>query len=292
MTGYLHDWLEQRWSERPRQFAVQVEGAAIACRGWNLAADLPGLVLVHGYRAHAAWWDHIGPALASQYRVVALSLSGMGESDRREGYSRAQFAREIMAVADACAMDPVTIVAHSFGSIPALMAAKACSEQVSRLVIIDAGLPIRGQPLHQIAAEPRRDYATREEAVGRFRLIGEGPAPVREVREYIARHSVREEEGRWTWAFDHLLPHSLNADAAFVDDLGGIDVPLDVVVGELTTIMTPPRVAEAQRIARRCGKPVVIPGSGHHVPIEQPLALLAALRGLLANPRRRVACDI
>ena len=44
-------------------------------------------MLVHGGAAHSRWWDHIGPLLADGRLVVAIDLSGHGDSARRESYS-------------------------------------------------------------------------------------------------------------------------------------------------------------------------------------------------------------
>ena len=49
-------------------------------------AGRPGIVLVHGGAAHAHWWDHVAPLLAQEYCVVALDLSGHGDSGRRDRY--------------------------------------------------------------------------------------------------------------------------------------------------------------------------------------------------------------
>ena len=40
----------------------------------------PSLVLLHGGAAQAHWWDHLAPALAEQYHVVAPDLRGHGDS--------------------------------------------------------------------------------------------------------------------------------------------------------------------------------------------------------------------
>jgi hypothetical protein len=34
-----------------------------------------------------------------------------------------------------------------------------------------------------------------------------------------------------------------------------------------------------------CGAPIIVPLSHHHIMIEQPVGLVAALNGLLAHPR-------
>src|SRR5258705_7067620 len=96
-------WLAEQWACTAEERAIELEGAYIAFRGWNLGADaLPGIILVHGFRAHARWWDHIAPSLSRRHRVAAIDLSGMGDSGRRSAYSRAQHGREILAVAAAC----------------------------------------------------------------------------------------------------------------------------------------------------------------------------------------------
>ena len=63
------------------------------------AASGRGIVLVHGGAAHSRWWDHIGPLLAADRRVVAIDLSGHGDSGRRESYSFDAWAGEMLAVA-------------------------------------------------------------------------------------------------------------------------------------------------------------------------------------------------
>lgn len=284
-TSAIQWWLDLQWAQAPRSFDVDVDGAPIACRGWNLdATHLPGIVLVHGFRAHAHWWDHIAPSFADRYRVVALSLSGMGDSGRRERYSRGQFARDILGVAAACGFSPMTIIAHSFGSMGALLAAKRAPEQVQRLIMIDAGIQTDEEPDHQIPVFATRVYPTRDEVLGRFRLLPQGAFPDPAIRDYVGQHSVKPVEGGWTWKFDEALPVSMNQDV-FRDEMRDIPVPVDIVLGELTSIMTPPRLAAALVMCPQAGLPVVVPASEHHVMIEQPIALISALRGLLANPR-------
>lgn len=282
----LNDWLEQQWAISAQEFSVMVQGAAIACRGWNLAAtDLPGIVLVHGFRAHAGWWDHIAPALAQRFRVVAMSFSGMGDSDRREHYSRGQFGCEITSVAQACGFDPAIVIAHSFGAVPALLAAHAQPDAIARLIVIDGGMKTPDEEAHMMVHSPRKIYPSQQAVMNCFRLIPEWPWPVPKVQEYIACHSVRQDDDGWTWKFDANQTYSLNEDADGLNLLQ-VAIPVDVILGEHTSIMVPKRVAELARLAPGLGDPVVIPASEHHVMIDQPVALVSALRGLLANDRR------
>ena len=74
--------------------ATTVEGTPIAYREWGDPADR-SIVLVHGGAAHSRWWDHIAPLLTGGWRVVALDLSGHGDSGRRDRYSLDAWAREM-----------------------------------------------------------------------------------------------------------------------------------------------------------------------------------------------------
>jgi pimeloyl-ACP methyl ester carboxylesterase len=277
----VEEWLQLNWAQAPETFSVEVEGAAIACRAWNrAAAHLPGVVLVHGFRAHARWWDHIAPALAERHRVVALDLSGMGDSDRRAEYSRAQIGREILAVAAHCGFDPVTVVAHSFGAIGSLIAARTEPDRIRRLIVIDSAVPTLEDADHQIMSPPQRYYPDADTAVSRFRLIPPGKWPQPSVLDYIARHSVRQAPQGWTWKFDPAAAASFNRER-YRELLFGVPVRVDVIHGDRTEIMTPPRRAQLREMASDIGEDIVIPASHHHVLIEQPIALVAALGGLL-----------
>jgi pimeloyl-ACP methyl ester carboxylesterase len=282
----IDDWLQRQWAIKPEAFSVMVEGAAIACRGWNLGANaLPGVVLVHGFRAHAHWWDHIAPSLAERFRVVAISFSGMGDSARRNHYSRGQLGREITGVAQACGFAQAVVIAHSFGAVPALLAAGSQAELISRLVVIDSGLKPQDEPAHEMEIHPRRTYPSLDAALERFRLTPDGPWSVPLVRDYIARHSIRQDGDGWTWKFDPDQGLSLNEDTQRMN-LPPVHIPVDVIRAEHSSVMLAPNLAELVRITTDLGHPIVIPASEHHIMIDQPVALVGALRALLANDRK------
>jgi pimeloyl-ACP methyl ester carboxylesterase len=281
----IERWLAHNWAQAPETFRITVEGAGIACRGWNLGrSDLPGIVLVHGFRAHARWWDHIAPALTAHHRVVALDLSGMGDSDRRETYSRAQNGREVLAAAAHCGFGPATVIAHSFGAIGSMMAARTDREAFTRLVIIDSALPTMADAARPIPTAPQRFYPDAATAISRYRLIPPGEWPHPSVLAYVAQHSVRQDPEGWTWKFDPQAAPSYNLES-YRDALFGISVPIDVIHGDRTEIMIEPRRAQLREMALNLGQEIAIPACHHHVLIEQPASLVAALTALLANPR-------
>ena len=78
-------WFTTAIDTKPERLHVDAMGASINAFVWGEAAK-PGIVLIHGGAAHAQWWSHIAPAFLPDYRVVALDLSGHGDSDRRQRY--------------------------------------------------------------------------------------------------------------------------------------------------------------------------------------------------------------
>ncbi len=70
---------------------IDVDGVPIHYLEWG-HRDQPGLVLVHGGAAHAHWWTFLAPMFAENWPVVALDLSGHGDSGRREIYSHEAWA--------------------------------------------------------------------------------------------------------------------------------------------------------------------------------------------------------
>ena len=68
---------------------VEVAGCRIHYVRWGDPGS-PGVILVHGGAAHAHWWTPIAPQLARDCQVIAVDLSGHGDSGRHERRRRAQ----------------------------------------------------------------------------------------------------------------------------------------------------------------------------------------------------------
>ncbi len=71
-----------------------------------------------------------------------------------------------------------------------------------------------------------------------------------------------------------------------VDDgaeLAGLPTPVDFVYGEESKVVTPTRAAKLATCLPRVLSVTGIPAGHHHLPISQPVALIAALRVLLGR---------
>jgi pimeloyl-ACP methyl ester carboxylesterase len=271
-------WFTRAVAVAPEHRDVLVDGARVHYRTWG-EPGRPGLVLVHGGAAHSGWWDHVAPLLDT-HRVIAPDLSGHGDSDRRPAYGMAQWAREVLAVAAAEELTRPVVLGHSMGGWVALTTGVEHGDAVAGVAVIDSPLD-RQPPEEQTLREQPRAHRVHPDlgaAVARFRTLPPQEVYLPAVREHVARGSLRPVEGGWTWKFDpaffgtrppvrQLLPRLAAPAALFRCEHG---------------LVTPGMAAEMAALVPG-GLPVVdLPEAGHHPMLDQPLALVTAVRTLLA----------
>jgi pimeloyl-ACP methyl ester carboxylesterase len=271
-------WFQRALAARPAHRDVTVAGVPVHYRVWGEVGD-PGVVLVHGGAAHSGWWDHVAPQLSGR-RVVALDLSGHGDSGRRAVYDGHLWAREVVEVAAAEELDRPVVVGHSMGGWVAVAAGVDSPEAVSGVAVIDSPLNDQ-QPDEERLRErrrPHRVYPTAAEAVARFRTLPPQDVLLPYVADHVARGSLRTVEGGWTWKFDpdffgsrlllrELLPQLGPPALLFRCEHGLVDPDMAAAM----TRLVPGGLAVAE-----------LADAGHHPMLDQPLALVTALRTLLA----------
>lgn len=275
------EWFVSALADAGEDHCVTVRGATVTYRRWGPPGTRP-VVLVHGGAAHAGWWDHVAPLLALDRRVVALDLTGHGSSDSRQAYDFETWADEVLAVAR-CEADgdelPV-VVGHSMGGVVALTAAHRHAERLGGVVAIDVpDWVLHGREITALdELPPRRHHATRSQAESRFRARPDDPARLGYVSDHVASRSVHSTDAGWTWRFDHAVTtHGSPPDEAF----GASHCPVCLVIPERSLLTD----ADTRTLAARLGDVGIIrvPDSGHHVMLDQPLSLVAALEGVLAG---------
>jgi pimeloyl-ACP methyl ester carboxylesterase len=291
-------WFDWAVAQEPERTRVLAKGAEIECLAWGQRGK-PGLLFVHGASANADWWSFIAPFFANDWRVVAISLSGMGRSDWREHYAFDLFAEEMHACAEAAGLyeanEPPIYIGHSFGGAAVYYAGVAHPERARALLLVDSGFGRRppkdepGEASEDMRPPPPekqlRVYPTFAAALARFRFMPAQAAGNLFVADWIARHSIKSvetEDGQtgWTWRFDPMLFPRL--DRTSVNQLiGKKPGPVTHIYGDRSNV-----------IARSGGRPdilgpevkkIEIPDSDHHIMVDQPLALVAAIRAVLAH---------
>ena len=281
------EWFIDALGRAPEHHVVEIAGAQIAYRSWG-DPERPATVLVHGGAAHAGWWDHVAPHLSPHHRVLALDLSGHGRSDHRESYSLELWAEEVLAVAAAGSTSPAPpiVVGHSMGGFVTLTAARDHGTSLGGAVAIDS-------PVQQMSPEariwldsnpdlpPTKIHPTREAVIARFRTLPEDDATLGFVRDHIAAESVRQVDGGWSWRFDPRIFLSTRMEPSA---LAEVPCPVALLRGERGMATHDITTAVAQELGG--GVPVTtIPDAGHHIMLDQPVALIAAIDVLLGQWR-------
>ncbi len=284
-------WFTKALAHEPDRRFIPVEGAQIETLTWGEVGK-PGLLLMHGNGANADWYSFIAPFLAKEYRVTAMSWSGMGRSDWRTSYSLDQFGREAIAAAEATGLFDAPVkpvfVAHSFGGDVAMRLAMTRGERLAGTVVLDnvprpphlrwSGPPSTGRPVNV--------YPDLTAALARFRLMPPQGCENLFIVDHIARHSLKPhgDDGGQVWRFDPNIWVSLDRSVPFIPEewLPGARCPLAFIWGERSQLVPDEALTYTQPFLTPGTPMTSIPDSDHHVMLDQPLATVTALRTLLA----------
>lgn len=211
------------------------------------------IVLLHSALGDSRLWRRQIAALEGAHEVVALDLPGWGDEPLPvEPFSLV----EVVA-----AHLPAALVGNSFGGAIALRTALAHPDRVSRLVLVDAGLPAWDW------TEEMRDYFAREEAA-----IDAGDldaATEVNLEFWVApehRDEVRPQQRR---ALELQAAHDTELIWPELTPLDTLTMPVLVVVGEDDK---PDFKAIAHHLAEEIpgAELAVVPEAGHLVGIDRP----------------------
>ncbi|MBX7159473.1 MAG: alpha/beta hydrolase [Acidimicrobiia bacterium] len=287
MTTEAPRWFRDALAHEPRRGRVRVRGAAVAYLAWGDPAAAP-VLLVHGGGAHSHWWCHIAPQLARERLVVALDLSGHGDSEHRDEYPREVWAEEVFTVLeDAGARSAPVLVGHSMGGMVCVLAAESRPDAVGGLVLVETPIGVADPETAEARSRRRalrtaRAYADRETAIARFRLIPPQPCVDPWVLEHVASNSVVESPRGWTWRFDPEI-YRRHFPRGVAAALAGVACPFAFVRGSLSVSVSERTHRSVCELLGREVPDVVVDGAHHHVLLDHPEALVAALDEILAG---------
>jgi pimeloyl-ACP methyl ester carboxylesterase len=271
---------------------VEVAGCFIHYLRWG-APEQPGLVLVHGGAAHAHWWSFIAPQLAHDYQVLAIDLSGHGDSGRRREYPRELWADEVMAVAeDARIVGAPVVIGHSLGGFVTISVAARHGDRLAGAILLDSPVrrpdPEEEEGAHGRAFRNPKVYPDEKTALEHYRLVPEQPCENRFIIDHIARRSlVRVEEG-WTWKFDPMVFRRVTPRAAH-EVLSEVRCRVALFRAEFG-LVTEDIGDYMYELLDRNAPVVSIPEAHHHLILDQPIAFAAALLTLLADWDHSIPC--
>jgi 3-oxoadipate enol-lactonase len=233
----------------------------------------PVVVLTHSLLCDGSMFAHLAAALAQRYRVLNVDLRGHGRSSpSRRDYTLEDQAQDLVALLDAVNAPKAHLVGLSMGAMTSLRVALWHPSRVRSLCLLDT------------SAEPespaRRVQYLAMAAVAR--VFGVVPALQRQVLPLLLTEAWRARHPKETQDLVQGLRRMdrralVQAVRCVVDradlsqDLGTLDVPALVVVGEEDRA-TPPHRSEHLARELRGARLERVPGAGHLSTLEAPEA--------------------
>jgi pimeloyl-ACP methyl ester carboxylesterase len=287
-TDLLHQLAAARGipvSARPpplAQWFTASDGARLHYLDWPGAAE--PMILLHGGMLCAHTFDLFVLALGPEVRCVALDLRGHGRSDWAESYSIDRWVADLRDLVEHLAVPRVHLVGMSLGGCVAGHAAAELGATVASLTFIDVGAEVSFGASARMRGffETVRPAATVEDVVGQALALSPHTDPGLMLYRYQAL-LVEQPEG-YVWKADRRQPTDFDHILGKLADLSklaaAISCPVMVVKGGRSRVLTD---VTATRFAGRFagGRWALIPGAGHNIQEDAPVALATLVADLI-----------
>ncbi len=259
-----------------RRQSVEVSpGRRVSALVWGV--DAPELVLLHGGAQNAHTWDTV--ALALGRPLVAVDLPGHGHSDAApEGsLSVRQLAADVATAVRSLAPEARAVVGMSLGGLTALALSAEAPELVRRLVLVDITPGVTPAKTVAVTAfvDGPASFASFDDILAR--TIEHNPTrSVSSLRRGILHNAIEREDGTWVWRYARFRDGETGVRPDYRDlwdAVSSLSVPLLLVRGTAPGTVVDD-ADEGELLRRRPDAQVArVPGAGHSVQGDQPLAL-------------------
>src|SRR5579863_4204746 len=257
-------------------------GIVLNCLDYGGAGKTP-ILFIHGGSAHAHWWDFVAPAFTDRFHVMALDQRGHGESEWTDewGYGTRHYVADLHAIITQWQFGAPILVGHSMGGHNVMVYSGLYSDTIRAMVAVDspATYPeFAVKFLREMAERPARRFDSLEEACEKFRTIPETTTATDEIIRQVALNSFRQDaDGKWSYKMDRrtMMREPINA----WQNLANIKCPALFIRAETSAL----EFERVEKVVARMprGQLVVVPDSHHHVLLDNPAGLIAALDNFL-----------
>ena len=278
--------IESRFSDDISVHSITVDGV----KSKLLAAGKgPPLVLLHGDGDTPASWQWVFTALAREFRVLAPSLPGHADTDKRqENFTIAHMTSFMCSYLDGLELDRCIIAGNSLGGLLSIRLALTQPERFRGLVVVDSsGL---GREIHPMLALMSMPWIG-ELAIAVARSpLGPGQRAVARMMQMFARFDRAPAdwlaEQRRIARVPGFLEASLAAVRAGVGPWGQTELVLEeldrltmptMVIWGANDLVVPAVHAVRARKCLRNGQLALIPQCGHLPHVERPSEFLSAV---------------
>ena len=281
------DWFNESILIKPIAKQIEVHKKSINYLVWGDQGK-PGLFFIHGYSSHAHWWDFVAPAFIDNYCVVAIDLSGCGDSDHRDEYSQEIFADEIKSVCDDMGWAHADFIAHSMGGSISLNATSIYPKLFKSLTLLDSIVVLPPEKVRGFSSGNsmiRADfiYDDKDSAIESFRLIPPQPCNNEYLLKHIAVNSFKQRDDGWVLKSDGKIMKTYQSKD-LTDILMSNQCPINIVYGLMSQIFTQDILDYTLYVGNIPDERVIgIPGTMHHLFVDDPISTIDAIKKLIGE---------
>ena len=277
---------------QPAEGELKLNGLRIRYFEWKGRGRRP-LVLMHGLRDYAYFWQDCANRLLDDFHVYAFDQRGHGESEHAPGgYLVWALAADLAAFVDALGLDRFDLVGLSLGSRCSMAYARDNWKRLDHLALVDMGpqmakVGARGLKSDMTAKADRPPSAfSYEDALAFFR--GQWPTlDEPSIRRLTANALVQGDDGRYSNRYDRRLA-DITTKAAIPeidylwDSLTHIQCPTLVMRGEHSPILDA-EISGRMVESLPQGRLYVFRDTGHSLPRLRPEEFAGVLRRFLLD---------
>ena len=251
------------------QLNVHGQSCFVSCPDKAFDAGRPTVVLVHGAQLDHSVWDAQVQGLAGRgFGVLAVDLPGHGRNRDMATLSSVEaMADWIIKVLESAGVRSATVVGHSMGSLIALECAARHPARVNGIALLATAVPMKVAPALLDAA--------RDDEPGAMAKINVWSHSKEAATSAAADVNLRTMQAQ--------KPGVLHNDFAACNDYTtgiasatAVRCPALLIGGE-RDVMTPPKAASELAATLGSSRIIIIPGAGHNLMGEAPVAVTDAL---------------
>lgn len=251
--------------------ATSHDGVSISYE--TLGSGTPALVFVHGWSCDRSYWQGQLEPFSLDFRVVGIDLAGHGESGRdREEWTIASYGADVAAVVEQLGLERVVLIGHSMGGDVVVDAARLLPGRVAGMVWVDTysrlGTVRTPEQVSAFLAPLRANFADSTYALVRRRLFL--PTSDSALAERVARDMAS--------APPDIALASLESSITNDRVVPAVLEELDLPVASLNPEDSSPDV---EALERHGVQVVLVPGVGHFMMMEDPVAFNAILMDVI-----------
>ncbi|MEP7284986.1 MAG: alpha/beta fold hydrolase [Chloroflexota bacterium] len=245
------------------------------------------VVLLHGFPFSSAIWQTQQQGLSNDYRVIALDLRGHGASPAPEGtYDMETMAQDVLTLLDSLDVERAAIIGHSMGGYVTLALWRLAPERFSALGLISS----------QASADSDEARKNRYKTAEKVFIEGSSAVAQAMLPKLFAPHTPDDEtfieqvntlilNTRPSGIIGTLKGMAARPDST--DLLPHINIPVLILTGDHDQLIAPQK-ADAMAALIPTATLVSVENAGHMPMLEQPQAVLLAMRNFLNEVKNEV----